>query len=186
MEIDPYYWSKCTYEKVTKDLGRALLPPSFGKKSKRTAVFFSWERPLLVPYMHASWGTMIEVWSCSFLFFKILLWLKDFNYKIFQTRTYCGQKWPLPQQRSCSNWHQRPICRGWEWHQTLLMWEWHQPQVTCCQKWHQTQLQTSQSRLLSTSGLLPSSFFWYLSYLLQNYKMSPMSPTKYTFLWSKN
>ena len=38
-EIDSFYWQKCTYEKVTKNLGRALHPLMW-TKSIITATFF--------------------------------------------------------------------------------------------------------------------------------------------------
>ena len=39
----PFIAQKCTYEKVTKNWGRA--PPLIWTKSKRTATFFSWKLP---------------------------------------------------------------------------------------------------------------------------------------------
>ena len=57
-EIDSFYWPKCTYENVTKNLGRAL--PHLDKIQKNSS-FFSWSLPL----HHSS---KYIIWYLIFLF----------------------------------------------------------------------------------------------------------------------
>ena len=44
-KLTPFIDQKCIYEKVTKNLGRALPPPLIWTKSKKNSNYFSWNHP---------------------------------------------------------------------------------------------------------------------------------------------